>query len=129
MALIKEMNKTILGVFIGFILSGVIWFTSSIVGSKEKLSKHTTIITIKNESDFKIIHAVLKHGYGELSVSNIESNEVAYLGFINKGENSYKLTVQLENGDVLESIAYYFERGVKVTESVKNKEIIQKGNW
>ena len=123
------MKKIIIGIFIGFILSGAIWFANSYATSKEKLSKYTAIITIKNESDFKIIHAVLTHGYGELSVSNIESNEVAYLGFINKGENSYKLNVQLENGEVLESTGYYFERGVKVTESVKNKEILQKGNW
>lgn len=109
-------------------MSVVIWFANSIVSSEDKMSKQTAFITIKNESDFKIINAVLKHRYGELSVSNIESNEVAYLGFSNNGENSYKLTIQIENGKLLESIGYYFEKGIRMTESVKNKEIIQKNS-
>ena len=71
----------------------------------------------------------LKHGYGELFISNVDINQTAYMGFHNTGENIYTLTVELENDSILQSRGMYFEYGLRTTETITNSEIIQENNW
>ena len=58
-------------------------------------------------------------------MSDIGIGKTAYLGFYNGGENAYTLTVELENGEILESIGHYFERGLRATEKITNSKINQ----
>jgi hypothetical protein len=123
------MKNIIIGIFIGFITCGCIWFLDSLQFSEEEILIENAFVTILNESDFNITKVDLRHEYGALSVSNVGIGKTAYLGFYNVGENSYTLTVELENGDILKSIGTYFERGLRATETVSNSEIIQENNW
>ncbi|MCK5820453.1 MAG: hypothetical protein KAH17_01150 [Bacteroidales bacterium] len=65
------MNNTTLGFFIGITLCFCIWFLNSVVNSKETITENTAFITIINKSDFNIKKALLEHGCGELTVSDI----------------------------------------------------------
>jgi len=123
------MKKIIIGLLLGVILSVGIFLFDSMFNSREKISLKTAFITIKNESDFKINKILLKHGYGELFVSNIDIGKTVYLGFPNSSENSYTLTVKLENDSILESVGFYFEYGLRATETITNTEIITENNW
>lgn len=114
---------------VGCILSAGVFYFDSISNSREKISLKTAFITIKNESDFKINKATLKHGYGELIISNIGIDETAYLGFPNSSENTYTLTIELENDSVLKTVESYFEYGLRATETIKNTEIITENDW
>ena len=123
------MKKIIIGLLLGLILSGGIFLFDSIINSRVRIPLKTAFITIKNESDFQIDKVSLKHGYGELSISDINVDETAYFGFSNGSENSYTLTVQLENDSVLKSVGFYFEYGLRATETITNTEIITENNW
>ena len=123
------MKKIIIGLLLGFILCAGAWFITSINYSRELIDYKTAFITINNESDFKVKKVTLKHGYGELFISNVDINKTAYMGFHNTGENSYTLTVELENDSILQSRGMYFEYGLRTTETITNSEIIQENNW
>ncbi|MDP4687296.1 MAG: hypothetical protein NWQ55_03880 [Salibacteraceae bacterium] len=123
------MKKIALGILIGFTLTAIYFAVDSIVNSKEIISKETAFITLKNESDFKIVKATLDHGYGEITITNIGKDETAYLGFRNGSENSYILTIQFENDSLLRTKGNYFEYGFRGIETVKNDTIISEDNW
>lgn len=123
------MKKIIAGVLIGIIISAVYIGIDLIFNSKEKISNKTAFIRLKNESNFNIIKATLKHGYGEIIIKNIGVNDVAYLGFQNSSENSYVLSVQFDNDSILNTKRNYFEYGFRGLEIIKNDTIISKDNW
>ena len=123
------MKKIIIGTLLGFVLCAGAWLITSINHSWELVGYKTAFITIINKSDYKVKKATLKHGYGELSISDININKTAYLGFPNTGENHYTLTVELENGSILQSNGMYFEYGLRTKETITNSKIIQKNNW
>lgn len=123
------MKKVIIGLLVGFILCGGIFTLDLMFNSREKISKKTAFITIKNESTHNVVKATLLHGYGELIIKNIGINDVAYFGFQNSSENSYILTVEFENDSVLKTRGNYFEYGFRGLEIIKNDTIISKDNW
>jgi hypothetical protein len=57
------MKKIIIGILIGIIISAVYIGIDSIFNSKEKISNKTAFIRLKNESNYNIVKATLKHGY------------------------------------------------------------------
>lgn len=123
------MKKVIVGILIGITISVVYIGIDSIFSSKEKISNKTAFIRLKNESNFNIVRATLKHGYGEIIIKNIGINNDAYLGFHNGSENSYVLSVQFDNDSILNTRGNYFEYGFRGLEIIKNDTIISKDNW
>lgn len=124
-----EMKKLLFGILMGIILSLFYIMIDSVFNSREKIPKDIAFITIKNDSDFNIVNATLKHGYGEFTIKNIGVNNSAYIGFRNGSENSYQLFIQFENDSVLQTKGNYFEYGFRGLEIITNQKIISEDNW
>jgi hypothetical protein len=123
------MKKLFVGILFGVAISFCLLGIESLFNSREKIAFKTAFITIKNESDYSITKATLKHGSGEMVITNINKGKTAYLGFPNGIENSYQLIVVLENDSILKTKSYYFEYGLRAVETIKNSEIISENNW
>ena len=119
------MKNIVIGVFIGTFTLITVYFFLTFRERTETIPRKTALIIIKNKSDYKIRKATLKHGYGELLVSDIESNDITHFGFTNHSENDYLLSIELENDSILKSVGQYFEQGIKVTETVYNSFVSQ----
>jgi hypothetical protein len=123
------MKKTLFGILLGIILYYGLQLIDSIRNRQETIPLKTALIIIKNDSDFRVTNVTLKHGYGELNLSNIEIGKTAYFGFYNASENDYSLTVMLENDSILKSGCGYFEYGLRAVETISNTKITHEDNW
>ncbi|MBL4708454.1 MAG: hypothetical protein JKY48_08465 [Flavobacteriales bacterium] len=123
------MKNTLFGILLGIILYSGFQFINSFRKHQETISLKTALIIIKNDSDFRVTNVTLKHGYGELNLSNIEIGRTAYLGFYNSSENDYSLIVKLENDSILKSGCGYFEYGLRAIETITNTKITHEDNW
>lgn len=123
------MKKTLIGILLGIILYSGFRFVNSFWNHQETIPLKTALIIIKNDSDYRVTNVTLKHGYGELSLTNIDIGKTAYLGFYNGSENDYSLTVKLENDSILKSGCGYFEYGLRAVETITNTKINHEDNW
>jgi len=121
--LLLNMLKIITGILIGILFFAGIYLSNSFGHSNEKVPYETVLVKLTNNSSLEIRTATLKHERGTLKVTNIPKNTHAYLGFPNNYENSYTLTIELENGKILESSQGYFEYGMRVNEIITESKI------
>ena len=123
------MNRVSIGIFIGLLLSVVIYFGSTIFFSTEALSYEFAQITIKNESGKTIKKANLFQNPGMMEATNLPDKSAIKFIFKNAGENVYGLQVTLQNGVSLSAKPVYFEHGYRGIATITASEIIIKDNW
>ena len=81
-------------------------------------------VTIINKSNHDIIAISLQHEKDVMKNGILKDKDKALLCFESKGENSYCLTIVLDNGDTIKTKERYVEDGYMVTETVFGDTII-----
>jgi hypothetical protein len=123
------MKKIIIGIVIGLLLGLIGYLASTLYYSHEFISYDLASVTIRNESGQTVKKIFLKHGHGTLEATDIGNGDQIRFLFTNSGENSYDVTVTLDNDSVLKSNSVYFEYGYRGTETITKSEITTKNNW
>src|SRR5688572_15669299 len=93
----KNMNKLLIGIVLGVTLGVFSYFALTPFMSFEIVSNDFARVTVKNESGQYARSIVLSKGGGTIKANGLRDGEEVRFIFENKGENTIKLIVTLDN--------------------------------
>lgn len=83
-------------------------------------------VIINNRSNHDIVDILLEYHDAAVKVGRLRDNDKTFLCFDGGTENSYHLTIVLDNGDTLKSNGAYVEGGYTMIETVFADSIVTK---
>lgn len=117
MKFIKPISLITLGACIALIV--MLYFSLS------RDSENPSFVTVKvvNESDHEIVSVEIEHARGKVTHHTIQRGTTIILPLHSSGENSYTISVKLDNGAELSGGVGYVESGQKTREIISNTGI------